>query len=51
MRPFSTGIESCVARQGRADVRGHVVGAFDGVPVEPIVLGHHAAEEYVQIVS
>ena len=36
-------------RQRRADVRGHVVGAFDGVPVKPIVLGHHAAEERVEI--
>ena len=29
-------------RQGGANMRGHVVRPFDGVPVQPVILGNHA---------
>lgn len=37
--------------QGGADVRGHIVGAFDGVAVEAAVFGGEALEKCFQVVA
>ena len=50
MRPLLDGDRKLGQSERGADVRGHVVGALDGVAVEAIVLGRDAAEELVQIV-
>ena len=38
-------------RQGRSNMRGHVIGPFHGVPVQPVILGRKAAEKHIQIVD